>query len=272
MKKEKKKSKKQQAALWLAYLAVMVPANSAMAGWQSPQELAANTPVATSSSVSVMPPKFFQITHDDVAGAVAKSMQEQGFKENVKATLSPNGNNVLYSANHPLKLAIHNLQVNPDSHLWQAQAYIISNNSTEAVKPISGRYEAAIMVPVLTRQLDFGDVIEEGDITLRTVSERQLRKDTVTEPRDLIGQSPRRVISPGRSIRSTELSQPLVIRKGDAVNMSFTTPYMNIRATGTALEDGSKGTLIRVKNGKSDKAITARVAGPGRVEVNSEAL
>ena len=84
----------------------------------------------------------------------------------------------------------------------------------------------------------------------------------------MLGQSPRSIISAQRAIRANELTQPVVIKKGEAVEMSFTTKYMHIKTTGIALEDGAKGASIRVKNEKSGKAVSARVEDAGKVEVN----
>lgn len=237
------------------------------ANWQTPSGIKI---AASDSTISTMPQKFFQVTNDDVAAAVAKQMQDEGFRQSVTATVNPGIGPVIHSADHPLKLAIHGLQVDPDAKLWQAQAYVISGNTTETVKPVAGRFDATMQVPVLTRQLQSGDVIEKTDLELRPVPERQLRKDTVTDMSSLLGQSPRRIISPNRPIRLSEVSQPVVIKKGQAVEMLYTTPYMHIRATGEALENGATGALIRVKNSKSEKAVSGRVVSAGVVELNNE--
>jgi flagella basal body P-ring formation protein FlgA len=248
------------------------------ANWKTPAEavqLAAiqnGTPLVDETIDTTPRQRYFQITNDDVGKAVAEQMQKQGFRQQVTATLNPAPSTVIYSADHPLKIAIHALQVDTDAKLWQGQVYVIANNKTETVKPIAGRYDATLTVPVLTRQLRSGDVIEATDIEMKSFPERQLRKDTVTSLNAIVGQSPRGMISPGRPLRMAEIIQPTVIKKGDLVEMNYSTPYMHIRATGEALEDGSNGSLIRVKNNKSDKAISARVTAPGQVEVNSDVL
>lgn len=268
----KKGNKKKKAVLFAAYLAVAVPVNSAMAADWKPVN---QTPVAAAqvqSSITEMPDRYFKITAEDVGQEVVRQMQAQGFKQKVNAIVTPAANQVIYAADHPLKLAVHALQVDSNAQLWQAQAYIISGSTTESVKPVSGRYEAMVTVPVLKRQLRQGDVIEQGDIEMHEVTERQLRKDSITDVKQLVGLSPRRIISADRPIRLKEISQPIVIKKGQAVEMTYSTPYMRIRTTGIALEDGSAGDLIRVKNDKNDKALSARVAGAGHVEANNEAL
>ena len=80
---------------------------------------------------------------------------------------------------------------------------------------------------------------------------------------------PRASISADRPIRSSELAEPIVIKRGELVEMRYQTPHMTIKTSGVALEDGSVGSAIRVKNEKSEKAVTARVEAAGRVSVNS---
>lgn len=268
---------KKAAATFAAYLLIALPANIAMAAdWQSPAQIAALndslTPQATSITVTSTPIQqdYFQITYEDVASEVAKQLADQGVEKKARATTMPANSPVLYSANHPLKLTLQALQIDPATRQWQAQAYIIAAGKTEAVKPISGHYEGVVTVPVLTHQLRAGDLIEASDLTSRDLPRRSVRKDTITDPAMLIGNSPRGTISGARPIRSTEISAPVVIKKGDLVDMSYTTPYMSIKATGVAMEDGEQGGSVRVKNEKTEKTITGRVIAAGKVEVNTE--
>ena len=250
-------------------LLVSAPAHAA---WQTPgmptQALAAQQnmpPVGINATVSE---PYFKITSEDVAKAVTVQLQQQGVENKPEASMNAGTPQVFYSADHALQVAIHALQVDPQTKRWQAQAYILTNGQTETVKPVSGFYDAMVEVPVLNRQLQAHDIISEGDISIRAMPERQLRKDTITDKKLMLGQSPRSIISAQRAIRANELTQPVVIKKGEAVEMSFTTKYMHIKTTGIALEDGAKGASIRVKNEKSGKAVSARVEDAGKVEVN----
>lgn len=261
----------------LLLISALTLANTAQAAnWRTPAEamqLAAMDQPASADDAATLTrqPEFFQITSDDVSNAVVAQMQAQGFDQKVDATVTP-ATPVIYSADHPLKVAIHALQIDTDAKIWQAQAYILADGKTETVKPVAGRYDTAMTVPVLKRPLSKGDIIAVEDIELKTLPERQLRKDTITATADLIGHSPSRGVSANRPLRTAEIGQPVLIKKGQLVEMHYTTPYMNIRTSGEALEDGAKDALIRVKNTKSEKAISARVVASGKVEVNTESL
>lgn len=271
-----KKNSSIRFTVWVyaAATAALLVGTQAHAAWQTPAEAmqiaTADTPSAPAEVTVKNQPAFFSISNADVESEVARQLQEQGFRDGVKAIVNPGQSTIIATADHPLKVVIHALQVDTDAKLWQGQAYIMAGNKTETVKPVAGRYDAVVTVPVLTRQLRRGDVIEQADLELRKVPERQLRKDTITDASQLLGKSPLRMISPNRPVRSAEISSPMMIKKGQTVEMHYTTPYMNIRTTGEALEDGGEGALVRVQNLTSQKAVSGRVVAAGKVEVNSE--
>ena len=248
----------------------LLTAHAAYAGqWEYVDKAAATTTIAALTPPTNAP--FFTITKEDVEKTVAENMIAKGIAEkSVRAIMDPLPNPVLYSADRPLKISIQALQVDRAAKRWQGQAYIMSNRSTETVRPVAGRFEVMISVPVLSRQFNAGDVIESKDITMRDMPERQLRKDTITSAEAIIGKSPLRMISADRPIRAQEVAMPSMIKKGDIVQMSYTTNYMLITDQGEALQDGTNGALIRVKNSKTGRAVSARVAGAGQVEVNTQ--
>ena len=252
---------------------ILMGSAPALAAWQTPrattQEIAAAQITPQSGITTTVSDPYFTITAEDVGKAVAEQLTLQAVEQKASVSLAAGSPKIIASANHPLKLVIHALQIDPNSRRWQGQANIIANGKTETVKPVSGTYIGLIDVPVVTRQLGRGDLIEASDLSSKAVPKLQLRKETVTDAKQLIGQSPRAVISAERPIRLSEISAPLVIKKGDAVQMTYTNPYMSLKASGVALQDGAIGELIRVKNDKSEKSVSGRVAGSGHIEVNS---
>lgn len=259
--------------LRFAALSLLLSASAYAADWQTPQTAPtapapANIAAPAAEMITANGAKLYQISKDDVTNAIVEQLQAQGVEKKATATLAPFIGDQFYAADHPLQLVIHALQVDPNSHRWQAEAAVLSNHRTEFVKPVGGFYEAITSVPMLSKQTGRGDVIAATDIVMRDIPDRQLRKDTITDVQSLIGKSPRIQISPGRPIRTSELSNPIVIKRGEPVEMTYSTPYMNIKTTGIALDDGELGGMLRVKNAKSEKAVTAKVTGAGKVEAN----
>ena len=262
---------RRMAAIFCA--AVLMGASfPAFAAWETPvtptRLLAEQQATAINVTTSARDP-YFKVTASDVADAVAEQLQIQAVVPKAEVMLAGGTPSILYQADHAVKVVIHTLQIDQKAKRWQAQANFVSGNKTESVIPVAGTYGAMIDVPVLSRQFNRGDIIEEADLKIIPTPERLLRKDTVTDSKQLIGQSPRVGISPNRPIHGNEVSAPVVIKKGEMVEMGFNTPYIHIKTTGVALEDGATGQSIRVKNQKSERAVTARVVAAGRVEVNN---
>ena len=265
----------------LAAVLLVGGASPAFAAWETPgvatTAMAEQTPPAPQVTVSApvtaqaMPHEaFYKVTAADVGSAVAEQLKIQAVESQAEIILAPGSPSTLYTSDRPVKVAIHTLQVDTKAKRWQAQAYFIADGKTESVIPVSGTYGAMVDVPVVTRQFAKTDVIAQNDIEIRAFPERLLRKDTITDSKALIGLSPRQGISPGRPIHTNEIAQPTVIKKGDLVEMGFNTPYIHIKTAGIALQDGAKGDAIRVKNQKSERAVSAKVIAAGKVEVSND--
>lgn len=183
---------------------------SAHAAWQTPgvptAEMAQAQP-AVQASVSTQT-AYFPITAEDIGAAVAEQLKLQAVEQKAQVSLAAGTPATLYSADHPLKVAIHALQIDAQSHRWQAQAYMLAGGKTEMVKPVSGTYLALVDVPVLSRQLSKGDIIEQKDITVKAVPDKFLRKDSITDAKLLLGQSLRATISADRPIRRGRSAHP----------------------------------------------------------------
>jgi flagella basal body P-ring formation protein FlgA len=64
------------------------------------------------------------------------------------------------------------------------------------------------------------------------------------------------------------ISLPPLVKRGDIVKIVANTGIMTITATGMVKQKGRKGEMVRVMNTDSNRIVTARVTGPGAVEVD----
>jgi flagella basal body P-ring formation protein FlgA len=76
----------------------------------------------------------------------------------------------------------------------------------------------------------------------------------------------KRNVSADTVLSHTQLEQNRLIQRGDKVVISAGNSSVNVRMPGEALEDGTLGAQIRVRNTRSNRVIRARVTGPGQVE------
>jgi flagella basal body P-ring formation protein FlgA len=239
------------------------------AEWTPIEQIAAANQPAREDMITPLPDRhYFELSTKDLERAVATQLQEQNLAEQVRATVLPSGTPIFYRADHPITLKLMAMQVDAAAKRWQANAHIIANGKTERVTPVSGRYDELIAVPILKRQITNRDVIAAEDLETQTIASSKLRQDIITDKSGLIGRSARRTISANRPVRTSEVMSPIVISKGANIEMVYRTPYIAIRTSGEALEDGTTGAIVRVKNIDSGRAVSAKVLDANRVEVN----
>jgi flagella basal body P-ring formation protein FlgA len=167
----------------------------------------------------------------------------------------------------PATVVVEALDLNKRTGRFIARLAAPAGPEPEARARVSGRVVAITEVPVLRRAVAVGAVIEDPDIDWLRLPSDKLNRNIVTDARDLLGKSPRRLIAPGRPVRARDIERPLTIKKGALVTMTLATPKMVITVTGRALDSGAEGDLIRVRNNRSKAVVQGVISGPGQVEV-----
>ncbi|MGJ9417745.1 flagellar basal body P-ring formation chaperone FlgA [Massilia sp. CMS3.1] len=90
--------------------------------------------------------------------------------------------------------------------------------------------------------------------------------DPVVATQDAVGQTSRRSLRAGDVLRSSSLTAPVLVKRGDAVVMIARIEGIEVSTAGEALDAGAKGTTIRVRNSTSGQTLRMRVTAPGTVE------
>ena len=86
------------------------------------------------------------------------------------------------------------------------------------------------------------------------------------DPAQAIGMQLKRNVSADNVLSYTQLENNRIVRRGDKVVISSGNSSVSVKMPGEALEDGTQGEQIRVRNTRSNRVIRARVTGPGQVE------
>ena len=134
---------------------------------------------------------------------------------------------------------------------------------------VTGRVFEMAEVPVLGRRLLADTVIREDDIQWIKMRADKIQRDTVTDPKDLIGLETTRSLRGGKPIRVSQVRRPVLVTKGSLVIMTLKGPTMLLTARGRAQESGSKGDVIVITNTQSKQLVEAVVTGPGTVAVRT---
>jgi flagella basal body P-ring formation protein FlgA len=123
-------------------------------------------------------------------------------------------------------------------------------------------------VPVLTRRVAGGEVLTLDDIRWISVRGQALQKQSILAAEDLVGLTPKRPLRPGVPLSAADVQRPVMVSKGEIVVIALQTPQMQLSARGQALNNGSKGDVIRIANTQSRQIVEAVVTGPGQATVD----
>lgn len=164
-------------------------------------------------------------------------------------------------------MALEGLTVDPVSGRFAGMLVAPATGTPEVRLAIAGRATRILEVPVLLNRLRPGDVISEADIAIVDMPAQRVAADIALDIADMVGLSPRRLLSANVPVRLSDLRAPIVVHRGEAVTMLLNNGALTISARGKALEDGARNTLVRVVNIDSNRTIEAEIVGPGTVVV-----
>lgn len=137
---------------------------------------------------------------------------------------------------------------------------------------LTGRVYQMTDVPVLVRTVSSNEVISSADVAWQRMRSDRLSNQTALELEDLIGKTPRRRLQPGKPVRLSEITAPIVVPRKSMVTIIFQHPFMTLTAKGRALDGGAVGDVIRITNVQSNTIVDAEVIGSGQAIVRSNEL
>ena len=139
----------------------------------------------------------------------------------------------------------------PVRRLWVNATIAVTTDVVTVVQPL-GKYQH----------------IEPADLSIERRDLAELPSDTVSRIEDALGNRTTRMIYPNTVLQSSMISSPPLVKRGDIVKIVANAGTMTITATGMVKQQGCKGEMVRVVNTDSNRIVTARVTGPGAVEVD----
>jgi len=164
---------------------------------------------------------------------------------------------------------VQKVDFKPETGRFSAEVRVASDDGEGVPVHVSGRIVGIIAMPVLNRPMMPGEIVHAEDITTAEYRVDQMQAGGVMDPRELVGETPRHPLHAGQPLRASDLQVPVVVKRNDLVLIVLERPGLYLTAEGRALEDGGKGTVIRVTNTQSKRTIDATVLGTGQVAVRT---
>jgi flagella basal body P-ring formation protein FlgA len=173
----------------------------------------------------------------------------------------------LPAGNGPVGVAVRDVAWDQRAQRFTATVEAPAGAPNAQRQRIAGRVFFIARVPVMSRTLSRGEVIGERDIEWVETRAEAVRRDIVTDIRQVIGQEPRQQLRQGSPIRLSDVQRPVLVGRNATVTMTVKTPFMKLATQGRAVDEGGKGDVIRVTNVNSKRVVEAIVDGPNSVVV-----
>lgn len=144
-------------------------------------------------------------------------------------------------------------------------------------RKLIGKIDWLIELPVLKTPINSNLMITESDITWQKFPADKITATMITKKEDLLGKTSKySVLKLGVPINLNELQSPIVIKKGDTVQISYKTRTLEVTARAMAKSNGSIGETIFFEpfsqnsgneQNNQKKVIQAKVMGPNAAEI-----
>lgn len=124
------------------------------------------------------------------------------------------------------------------------------------------------LLPVPSVTIHAGDVIKEEMITERPFSPNALGVAMFVDARQsLLGHMARRTLLPGQPIPTNAVEEPWAVSRGAIVKVMIEDEGLSIMTYGSALQSGSAGSIIPVRNVDTGVIIRGIVQPDGTIKV-----
>ncbi len=213
-----------------------------------------------SSAIAEIP----NISEKDLATLLKPLIMEESGFEMLDISFS-NSNHYTITNSNPESLKIKTLSI--DNKQKRFTSVIEADQGVEI--PVSGRYEEAILLPVLSRKIQKGETIKEGDIEIVEHPKRFEDRNIVLKKEDLIGKVIKNNVSAKNPVPIRSIDKPLMVKKSSSVSMVYRAPSIEILAKGTAMQDGALGDMVSIKNVSSGAIVHGKVVSDNQVIIIS---
>jgi flagella basal body P-ring formation protein FlgA len=206
------------------------------------------------------------IKRDTIARRIAAQLQDRGLKGKLNVALDLSVKTVHLPVDSGDTFAIRELRHDDRSGRLIAKLVAPASNPLYSMR-ITGRLQKLVRVPVLTRHVRRGEILRARDVALRAIDQSQVPANAITQRDEVVGQAARRTLPSGTPVRDGDLEAPTLVRRGALVTMEISTRVMRLTARGKALDNGTLGETVRIRNIQSKRVVQGTVVGLDRVRI-----
>jgi flagella basal body P-ring formation protein FlgA len=162
------------------------------------------------------------------------------------------------------KYIIESLDI--DQEKQTIEAILAESNGDNKIN-FSSKYELGIRVPVLSSDLNKGEIINQDHISFENISENKIRSNSLTNITDIIGKVTKRSLRKGKLLSNYDIEDKLLVKRNNVVSARYKVKNLTVESKLIALENGHDGDMVKVQNPSSGKITKGLVIGTNKVRV-----
>ena len=132
---------------------------------------------------------------------------------------------------------------------------------------VAGQVESLVELPVAAARLPAGAVMRPEDVRMARVNAANLHGEVVHTIDQIVGLQLTHPLAAGQPLAPSDLAKPTLVKRGAMVRLRLDSGGLSVTGQGVALEAGSIGDRIRVRNPGSRNILEGEVIGPDLVRV-----
>lgn len=209
------------------------------------------------------------VESDAVEAALKESIAAEGVPGKFSLSFAGTLPQVILPPDVAPGVEVASLTVKPEKNWFEATIAAPSKANPVQSFKVSGTMNAMTEIPVLSEALGKDAIIGSQDIHMIEIRQDAVKDGMIVNADQLIGMTPRRMITAGHPVSSIDIAAPRSVERGDLVTMVFREGPLVLTAQGKAMQHGATGETIRVVNTSSNKTIEAVVTASKEVTVKS---
>lgn len=166
--------------------------------------------------------------------------------------------------------AARNIEVTGGQAPWSGSQRFTLKVQTDkgmAQFPVNALVESPPQIVVSNRAIAKGERIHAGDVEVQRLKPGASRRNAFEKLDEVIGREAARNIPIGQPIDADYVRSPIVVRRGDVVDLYSRAGGVQVRTKARSREDGGQGDLITVELLSDRQALLTRVCGVQEVEI-----
>jgi flagella basal body P-ring formation protein FlgA len=164
--------------------------------------------------------------------------------------------------------AVRSLRMSEDPRDGRIELFVAGETQTEKIESVVELELSALPVVICTTtHLNRGDILSPRDLVAKPISRQQFDPRYVTDLSTLVNKEMTRTLSQDRPISVDDVTEPVIIKRGDNVELRVVGAGVTVVTEAKALASAAAGESLFVETINPRQKLAARAVSAGVVEI-----